>query len=56
MRVSADPIGVQETFGMKRTRHTPEQIVTKLREGDAMLAAGRSVGQVIEGVPGIVGS
>ena len=27
---------------MKRTRHTPEQIVTKLREADAMLAAARS--------------
>lgn len=24
---------------MKRTRHTPEQIVTKLREAEAMLAA-----------------
>lgn len=32
---------------MKRTRHTPEQIVTKLREADAMLAAGRSVAQVV---------
>jgi putative transposase len=33
---------------MKRTRHTPEQIVTKLREADAMLAAGRSVAQVVQ--------
>ena len=33
---------------MKRTRHTPEQIVTKLREADAMLAAGKSVGQVVQ--------
>lgn len=33
---------------MKRTRHTPEQIVTKLREADAMLAAGRSIAQVIQ--------
>jgi len=33
---------------MKRTRHTPEQIITKLREADAMLAAGRSVGQVVQ--------
>ena len=33
---------------MKRTRHTPEQIVTKLREADAMLAAGRTVAQVIQ--------
>lgn len=33
---------------MKRTRHTPEQIVSKLREADAMLAAGRSVAQVVQ--------
>lgn len=33
---------------MKRTRHTPEQIVNKLREADAMLAAGKSVGQVVQ--------
>jgi transposase-like protein len=32
---------------MKRTRHTPEQIVTTLREADAMLAAGRTVAQVV---------
>jgi putative transposase len=33
---------------MKRTRHSPEQIVAKLREADAMLAAGRSVAQVVQ--------
>jgi putative transposase len=33
---------------MKRTRHTPEQIVTKLREADAMMAAGRTVAQVVQ--------
>lgn len=33
---------------MKRTRHTPEQIVTKLREADAMLASGRPVAQVVQ--------
>ena len=33
---------------MKQTRHTPEQIVTKLREADAMLAAGRTVAQVVQ--------
>lgn len=33
---------------MKRTRHTPEQIVNKLREADAMLAAGKSVAQVVQ--------
>lgn len=33
---------------MKRTRHTPEQIVAKLREADAMLAAGRAVAQIVQ--------
>lgn len=33
---------------MKRTRHTPEQIVAKLREADAMLAAGRPVAQIVQ--------
>ena len=33
---------------MKRTRHTAEQIVGKLREADAMLAAGQSIGQVVQ--------
>lgn len=33
---------------MKRTRHNPEQIVAKLREADAMLAAGRPVAQVVQ--------
>lgn len=32
----------------KRKRHSPEQIVAKLREADAMLAGGASVGQVCQ--------
>ena len=32
----------------KRKRHSPEQIVAKLREADAMLATGASVGQVCQ--------
>lgn len=34
----------------KRTekRHTPEQIIRKLREADTMLAAGRTLGQVCQ--------
>ena len=31
---------------MKRKRHTPEQIINKLREADAQLATGLSIGQV----------
>ena len=33
---------------MKRKRHTPEQIIAKLREAEAMLGAGQSVGQVVQ--------
>ena len=33
---------------MKRTRHTPEQIIAKLREADAMLAAGKTIGQIVQ--------
>ena len=31
-----------------RTRHSPEQIIKKLREADTMLAAGKSIGQVVQ--------
>ena len=33
---------------MKRKRHTPEQIVEKLREADAMLGQGQSIAQVCQ--------
>ncbi len=32
----------------KRKRHSPEQVIAKLREVDAMLATGVSVGQVCQ--------
>lgn len=32
----------------KRKRHSPEQIVKKLRDADAMLAAGKTVGEVLQ--------
>ena len=31
-----------------RKRHSPEQIIVKLREADAMLAGGASIGQVCQ--------
>ncbi|TWT84542.1 Transposase [Planctomycetes bacterium CA13] len=31
-----------------RKRHSPEQIVKKLRDADALLAAGKSVGEVLQ--------
>lgn len=31
-----------------RKRHTPEQIIVKLREADAMFATGASIGQVCQ--------
>lgn len=33
---------------MKRTRHSPEQIVVKLRDADAMLATGAGIGQICQ--------
>ncbi len=33
---------------MKRKRHSPEQIIAKLREADAMLAAGTTIGQICQ--------
>jgi putative transposase len=33
---------------MKRKRHSPEQIISKLREADAVLGAGGTVGQVVQ--------
>ncbi len=32
----------------KRKRHSPEQIDKKLRDADAILAAGKSVGEVLQ--------
>ena len=32
---------------MKRKRHTPEQIIRKLREADTMLSSGLSIAQVV---------
>ena len=33
---------------MKRKRHHPEQIIRKLREADAMFAAGKTIGQACQ--------
>ncbi|MBX3421751.1 MAG: hypothetical protein KF752_09375 [Pirellulaceae bacterium] len=32
----------------RRRKHTSEQIIKKLRDADAMLAAGKSVGEVLQ--------
>jgi len=32
----------------RRKRHTPEQIIRKLRDADALLAAGKTVGEVCQ--------
>src|SRR4030081_3339256 len=37
----------QEDITMKRKRHTPEQIVRKLREGDRMLNEGTELTEVL---------
>ena len=36
-----------EDITMKRRRHTPEQIVRKLREGDRLLNEGKDLGEVL---------
>lgn len=36
------------SMSRKRQRHTPEQIVRKLRDGEAMLNAGKSLGEVLQ--------
>ena len=33
---------------MKRKRHSPEQIIKKLRDGDAMFASGKTIGQACQ--------
>ncbi len=33
---------------MKGKKHKPEQIIKKLREADAMISAGKSIGQVCQ--------
>lgn len=33
---------------MKRKRHSPEQIIAKLREAEAGLSAGQTIGQVCQ--------
>lgn len=37
----------QEDTTMKRQRHTPEQIVRKLREGEGMLNEGKDITEVL---------
>jgi len=37
----------QEDITMKRHRHTPEQIVRKLREGDRLLNEGTDLAEVL---------
>ena len=43
--VAHDCVG-REDFTMKRRRHTPEQVIRKLREADKLLAEGKDVDDV----------
>jgi transposase-like protein len=38
--------GAERILEMKRKRHTPEQIIRKLREAEALLSSGRTVPEV----------
>ena len=40
-------MGVEDDDEMKRRRHSPEQIVRKLREADRMIGQGTSVAEVL---------
>ena len=40
------PMMGRRDFTMKRRRHTPEQVVRKLRTADALLAEGKDVAEV----------
>ncbi len=40
--------GVEDDNEMKRRRHTPEQIVRKLREADRMIGQGASIAEVLQ--------
>src|SRR4051812_4864237 len=44
------PVMGRMDFTMKRRRHTPEQIVRKLRTADALLAEGKEVAGVARGL------
>ena len=33
---------------MKGKKHSPEQIIKKLREADAMIATGKTIGQMVQ--------
>ena len=41
----AQHAGQEDTTTMKRHRHTPEQIVRKLREGDRLLSEGKDLAE-----------
>ena len=43
---NAQHAGMEDT-AMKRHRHTPEQVVRKLREGERMLNEGRDLAEVL---------
>lgn len=48
MKVASQFLAGGFSLSKKRRRHSPEQIVRKLRDADAMLAAGKSVGEVLQ--------
>ena len=44
---SAQDLGKEDSTTMKRHRHTPEQVVRKLREGERLLNEGKDLAEVI---------
>ncbi len=41
-------MGEEGTITMKRRRHTPEQVIRKLREADTLLGEGKPVAEVAQ--------
>ena len=44
---NAQDLGKEDSTTMKRHRHTPEQVVRKLREGDRLLNEGKDITEVL---------
>ena len=44
---SAQDLGEEDSTIMKRHRHTPEQVVRKLREGERLLNEGKDLTEVV---------
>ena len=47
MRVQEPTLWARRTITVKRHRHTPEQVIRKLREGERLLNEGKDLTEVL---------